>query len=183
MVGLINDCHVLLFPRFLAQQQKNTCYYGHSITIRNSSDETFRLFEHLRCHIEESLGMRLSCSTFNWYNNIFGDYVYVIRFMSQHRPYVCAPLCHAVMSTFWKTCSTSLELASCPGRLPLHSLDRICDFWTARRSGRRPGISSTSSNCKVDSIMTYVDSVSVIMATCPRTLLHVLASTTEKSTN
>jgi len=31
--------------------------------------------------------------------------------------------------------------------------------------------------------MTYLDSVSVIMATCPRTLLHVLASTTEKSMN
>jgi len=31
--------------------------------------------------------------------------------------------------------------------------------------------------------MTYVDLVSVIMAMCPRTLLHVLVSTTEKSTN
>ena len=38
---------------------------------------------------------------------------------------------------------------------------------------RRPGISSTSSNRKVDSTMTYVDSVSVIMATCPRTFLRV----------
>jgi len=31
--------------------------------------------------------------------------------------------------------------------------------------------------------MTYVDSVSVIMAMCPCTLLHVLARTTEKFTN
>jgi len=37
-----------------------------------------------------------------------------------------------------------------------------------QRSRRRPGITSTSSNCKVDSIMTYVDSVSVIIATCPQ---------------
>ena len=51
------------------------------------------------------------------------------------------------------------------------------------KNRRRPGTYSTSSNHKVDSIMTYVDSVSVIMATCPHTLLHVLASTTEKSTN
>jgi len=34
------------------------------------------------------------------------------------------------------------------------------------------GISSTSSNRKVDSIVTYVDSVSIIMATCPHTLLQ-----------
>jgi len=45
-------------------------------------------------------------------------------------------------------------LASFPGRLPLRSLYRIRDLWTARRSGRRPGITSTSSNRKVDSIMT-----------------------------
>ena len=69
------------------------------------------------------------------------------------------------------------KLASFPGRLLLRSLDRICDLWTARRSGRRPGSSSTSSNRKVDSIMTYVDSVSVIMAMCPRTLLRVLLRT------
>ena len=59
-------------------------------------------------------------------------------------------------------------LASFPGCLLLRFLDHIHDLWTARRSGRRPGITSTSSNRKVDSIMTYVDSVLVIMATCPR---------------
>ena len=55
-------------------------------------------------------------------------------------------------------------LASFPGHLLFRSLDRICDLWTTRRSGRRPGISSTSSNRKMDSNMTYVDSVVVIMA-------------------
>jgi len=76
--------------------------------------------------------------------------------------------------------SSTVKLASFPGHLPLHSLDHIRDLWTTRRSGRRPGISSTSSNHKMDSIMTYmyVDSVLVIIAMCPRTLLHVLASTT-----
>jgi len=59
-------------------------------------------------------------------------------------------------------------IASFPGRLPLHSLDCIRDLWTTRRSRRRPSIASTSSNCKVDSIMMYVDSVLVIMAMCPR---------------
>jgi len=66
------------------------------------------------------------------------------------------------------------KLASFPGCLLLHSLDRICNLWTARRSGRRPGISSTSLNHKVDSIMTCMDSVSVIMATCPHMFLRVL---------
>jgi len=65
------------------------------------------------------------------------------------------------------TCSCREMLASFPGRLPLHSLGRICHLWTAQRSRRRPCITSTSSNRKVDLIMTYVDLVSVIMATCP----------------
>jgi len=82
----------------------------------------------------------------------------------------------------------TVKVSSFPGRLPLHSLDRIRDLWTTRRSGRSPGITSTSSNLKVMSyvdsvssnrkVMTYVDLVSVIMATCLHTLLHVLASTT-----
>jgi len=46
-------------------------------------------------------------------------------------------------------------IASFPGRLPLRFLGRIHDLWTTWRSGRRPGITSTSSNRKVDSIMTY----------------------------
>jgi len=48
-------------------------------------------------------------------------------------------------------------LASFQGHLPFRSLDCIRELWTAWRSGRRPGASSTSSNRKVDSIMTYVD--------------------------
>ena len=56
---------------------------------------------------------------------------------------------------------TTLALFS--GHLLLRSLDHIRDFWTTRSSTRRPGISSTSSNCKADSIMMYVDSVSVIL--------------------
>ena len=55
-------------------------------------------------------------------------------------------------------------LVSFPGCLLLPFLDCICDLWTTWRSGRRPGTTATSSNRKVDSIMTYVDSVSVIMA-------------------
>jgi len=57
-------------------------------------------------------------------------------------------------------CGHRLDLASFPDHLLLRSLDCIRDLWTDRRSARRPGITSTSSNCKVDSIMTYVDSVS-----------------------
>jgi len=45
-------------------------------------------------------------------------------------------------------------LALFPSHLWLRSLDHIRDLWTIRRSGRRPGISFTSSNRKVDSIMT-----------------------------
>jgi len=62
-------------------------------------------------------------------------------------------------SHFAKQPENLCRLALFPGRLPLRSLDCIRDLWTARRSGRRPGITSTSSNRKVDSIMTYVDSV------------------------
>jgi len=74
-------------------------------------------------------------------------------------------------------CVSVYALASFPGCLPLRSLDCICKLWASQGSGRRPGMSSTSSNRKVDSIMTYVDSVSVIMATCPQcycTFLRVL---------
>jgi len=59
------------------------------------------------------------------------------------------------------------SVASFSGRLPLRSLHCICDLWTTWRSGRRPGISSTWSNRKVDLIMMYVDSVLVTTATCP----------------
>ena len=54
-----------------------------------------------------------------------------------------------------------------PGHLPLHFLECICDLWTIWRSWRRPSTTPTSSNYKVDFIMTYVDLVSVIMAICP----------------
>ena len=124
-----------------------------------------------------------------------GSYMYVrVCCVSVCDVWVCVT-CECVIQMGWysklHSCRHQLanvfssKLASFPGHLLLCSLDRIRDLWTASRSGRRAGTSSTcmSSNCKVDSIMTYVDSVSVIMATCPRTLLHVLASTTEKSTN
>ena len=51
-----------------------------------------------------------------------------------------------------------------PGHLPLHFLECICDLWTIWRSWRRPSTTPTSSNCKVDLIMMYVDLVSVIIA-------------------
>ena len=85
--------------------------------------------------------------------------------------------CKSSLQSLGSGTHSMIQLASFPGCLPLCFLDRIHDLWTARRSGRRPGIPSTSSNCKVDSIMTYVDSVSVIMSTCPRcycTFLRVL---------
>ena len=69
------------------------------------------------------------------------------------------------LSQALKQCA--LQLASPPGRLPLHFLDWIRDLLTAQRSGRRPDLTRTSSNRKVDSIVMYVDLVSVIMATCP----------------
>ena len=82
----------------------------------------------------------------------------------------CHYRCNTQLLEVWNgsamCCIQVLSLASFPGRLPLRFLDRICDLWTARRSGRRPSISSTSSHRKVGSIMRYVDSVSVIMATC-----------------
>jgi len=39
-----------------------------------------------------------------------------------------------VLAGHYGTCT----LALFPGRLPLRSLDRMCDLWTTRRSGRRP---------------------------------------------
>ena len=59
-----------------------------------------------------------------------------------------------------------------PSHLPLCILDYTHDLWTAWRSGRRPGSTPTSSNCKVDSIMT-LDSVSLIMAMCPRARMAI----------
>ena len=63
-----------------------------------------------------------------------------------------------------------IHVASFPCCLPLCFLDSICDLWITQRSGRRLRISPTSSNCKVwIRLWCNVDSVSVIMATCPHT--------------
>jgi len=67
----------------------------------------------------------------------------------------------------------SCSIASFPGHIPLCSLDRM---WPLNHPEKREKayITSISSKCKVDSIMTFVDLVSVIMATFPRPLLHIL---------
>ena len=83
-----------------------------------------------------------------------------------HRPQKCKCSTTLLTSGTVAIGLNCISLASFPGRLPQRSLDRIRVLWRARRSGRRPGITSTSSNCKVDSMMTYVDSVLVIMAMC-----------------
>ena len=136
----------------------------------------------LVCHqtspcLSTKCALKPSCkmlSNSNWDNQ--AHLKHPCSFHSAVKPYTVA--CNSDDTRQWLMfievtilpCKTTqmAALATFPGRLSLHSLDCIHDLWTNLRSGRRPGITSTTSNRKVDSIMTYVDSVLVIMAMCPR---------------
>ena len=90
-------------------------------------------------------------------------------------PYICYQQvsvlhCLTKYSCWELPLCTERHIASFPCCLLLCFLDSICDLWITQRSGRRLRISPTSSNCKVwIRLWCNVDSVSVIMATCPHT--------------